>query len=222
MERIGFVINVYKDEQLAVRLVNRIKDLHPTAPITLVFDGEESFSLPGVTTLAGERLKLASTGVLWVLRYLQAGYDMDCEYVIKMDPDSYLVNRISFIPKGDIAGAPCEYPGTTTASGGVFCITREAIGKILSIKDYLMKLRKYSNLGGYYRYTDYRHPWEAETADKIAIEELIITDFMVKCGLVFTEWPGIVNRFRPPYETLEGHNRTIAIHPYIGDDTCRI
>lgn len=217
MIKYGFVINIYKDDALAERLIHRIKELYPDSPITLIFDGtESSFSCAdNLFVVRGDRLKEYQNGCAWILRYLEEGVKLNTQYIIKIDPDTWLINPFQDPPNADVFGWPCSYFHQTAASGGIFGITREAAIKILKIKDYLLALPKYKNLGGYHRYGKYAHQWESESNEQIIIEEIMIADFMLKCKLRFGVWQGIINRFRPVFKTLNGFEDQSAIHPYI-------
>lgn len=219
MREYCFVINVYKDQELATILIDRLLDLYPDCVIKVLLDGTQyTYQHPRVSVKPFERVKIAEYGALWLIRYINEGLLGGCKYIIKIDPDTLILDKFMEPPKADIFGAIIKFPHGSVPTGGIFGMTTEVARRIMADYKYWIGQSKYKGLAGYPRYTQNIHPHEEIDEQPIIIEEIILCDIIKRLGLSVSTWDGIVNRFRPVYtdKDLIELGNVSAVHPYLG------
>lgn len=216
-----FVINVYKDTEMANGLIDKLIDLYPQSVITVVLDGMDIvFDRPerNVVIKRCERVKTKESGALWLLRYINYGILPNQPYIVKIDPDTLLLDKFIDPPDADIFGKLIDFPHGKVPGGGIWGIKRSAALKIMEHFNHFLSLGKYSKIAGYRRYLESKHEHEEESSEEIIIEEIILCDIIKRLGLSIGTWDGIANRFRPVYtdEDILALGNVSAVHPYIG------
>ena len=215
-----FVVNVYKDQELATILIDRLLDLYPDCVIKVLLDGTQyTYQHPRVSVKSFERVKIAEYGALWLIRYINEGFISGCKYIIKIDPDTLILDRFMEPPDADIFGSIIKFPHGQVPTGGIFGMKFDAAKKMMSDYKYWIDQSKYKKLQGYPRYTQNIHPHEERDEQPIIIEEIVLCDIIKRLGLSVGTWEGIVNRFRPVYTDsgIEMLGKVSAVHPYLGD-----
>jgi len=220
MREYCFVINVYKDQELATILIDRLLDLYPDCVIKVLLDGTQyTYQHPRVSLKAFERVKISKYGALWLIRYINEGLLGGCKYIIKIDPDTLVLDKFLSPPDTDIFGSIIKFPHGVVPTGGIFGMRTEAARKIMADYKYWIDQPKYKRLMGYPRYTENIHPHEEMDKQSVMIEEIILCDIISRLSLSVSAWDGIVNRFRPVYtdKDLIELGNVSAVHPYIGE-----
>jgi hypothetical protein len=214
-----FVINVYKDQELATKLIDRLLDLYPDCVIKVLLDGTQyTYQHPRVSVKAFERVKIAEYGALWLIRYINEGLMGGCKYIVKIDPDTLIIDRFMEPPNADIFGAVIKFPHGSVPTGGIFGMKTDVAKRIMANHKYWTSQRKYKGLQGYPRYTQNIHPHEEIDTQPVIIEELILCDIIKRLSLSVSTWDGIANRFRPVYtdQEIATLGSVSAVHPYLG------
>jgi len=216
-----FIINIYKDSSLADRLIDKLVELYPESIITVITDGLDiGYARPerNVVVYKCERTKTKEYGPLWLLRYINYGILANAKYIIKIDPDTLILDKFIEPPNTDIFGKLIEFAHGKVPTGGIYGIARTAAIKIIEHHQYFLSMQKYYKIAGYQRYAQSKHPHEDMVDEEIIIEEIILCDIIKRLGLSVSTWDGIVNRFRPVYtdKDLIDLGNVSAVHPYLG------
>lgn len=143
MPQIGFHFSVIPSEvELANRLLGQIQTYHPDAPVAIVGDGE--FDPKGLQLsqncrfFAGEHLKRVGCVGKFSHRNFSAALEhCQSDWIVKLDPDSYLVRPIQHFPAGIcwagvIREKTLEWGRTRWARGGGLIIARAAAQQIVA------------------------------------------------------------------------------------------
>lgn len=183
---LGFVLNVFPehDEELAQRLIVQLMANFPGAPISVITDGKlansAAFQKDIIAYHEGVPLKQRRTGGLWTQRMLQQGLGLDTEYVVKLDPDSYIHRPFAVLPEGDLAGERKLTPwGTPYIRGGCIVFKRDAIRTMLDSNYLLDPLYTRADLYCYRHYADNR---------LVALTDYIIGSVAERCELSVEDW----------------------------------
>jgi len=182
--KIAFVLNVYRDQALAVRLANQVLELFGQKAIVI---GDGVPIDPGLAKVshswAAPRLK-HQFSLAWTKRYLQVGFESGADHVIKLDPDSFIHRR--FTPPD------ADWYGTLGLSndyvrGGACGFRRNIIPKVLN----------YTNLDGfapysYRRWSKHRWPHEEYSDEVISNQDHNLKLAMLDLGIVPTTWPDVL------------------------------
>lgn len=146
MSKIAFLFStVESDFPLAIRLVNQINTFYPESRIIAISDGRitDFHSLgkysENIVLVEGETLKYSGVMGLFTIRSFQAALSFsDSEFIIKLDPDSFLKRRFKNIPDSDWAGninsGSFTWGYCAWCKGGGYLIKRTAIEKIIDSK----------------------------------------------------------------------------------------
>lgn len=181
---IAFVINVYNDQHLALRLVKQIRK-HFDQGAIVVSDGAPID--PELNDLAlcrrFERVKDRTTGY-WTQRYLQLALQTSAKTIIKLDPDTCVWRRFT-PPDADWFGTLGD--SGDYVRGGAMGLSRETAQKV--VRSGLLHDRfPYV----YYRYKKHRWPHEKESELPLSNQDHILRRVMGKLGIKPTPWPEVL------------------------------
>lgn len=156
---LNFFFNTTKDDlKLSFRLIKQISEFYPDSKILCVTDGlvEEAEELktlsPNLILVEGERLKNFYTVGQFTQRNLTSILEnLESENIIKLDPDSYIFRRFSYIPNeewcGEVNTSIFNFGKSIWARGGCFLIKRNAIKLIvdseLLLHPYVQKIESF-------------------------------------------------------------------------------
>jgi len=206
---LGFVIMVYKDEVLAIRLVRQILKYYPQSKVTVIWEGGvteysgEWYSLQqrmSIRLIFGERLKVLATGPEWVKRWMQAGLEMNTQLVFRVDPDVYLWRPFRYFPTEDRFGmmlGQLKYkrPLLRGCIGGY---QREAIQKFLDSNILDDPKWKDPVKYAYYRYREWARPGEKQNHELIWSEDSSLAHAWTEAGLTEGNWSDIHPSWHEP------------------------
>lgn len=164
---IAFVINVHRDEHLAVRLIDQITTHYPEASLTVIPDEPRL-----KTTLTGE----------WTQRYLERGLATNADVVVKIDPDTCIWRRAE-IPGTDWFGTIND---KAFVRGGACGFSRSAAERLVASGLLLEKAPFY-----YARYSKFRWPHEEESDEIISCQDRIVGRAMSELKIPPSDWPGV-------------------------------
>jgi len=107
----AFGINVIRGEENALRQsVEFLRRAYPTAPIVILCDGcpADTFNFIHADLnsyiVEGPRLRLHPTGGQWLQRWLSSLIDFHTDYIVKLDPDTRIMRKLSQFPDADMFG----------------------------------------------------------------------------------------------------------------------
>lgn len=194
---VAFVFNVYKEFDLCKRLINQIKTFFPSSDVFCIMDGVVNYELQNVclenkiTYVQGERLFKQKSGIYWIKRmFWHYLFNSNADYLIKVDPDTYLLKHFETIPNFDIAGSIYKVDNEIKfIHGGCTLYSRKACNNIfnsdLIYNEKYTKSREYS----YFRFNyPYKKENEERELDKFICEDRIIGDLAPKLNLSLGEW----------------------------------
>lgn len=144
MSVLGFVINLSDEpaEQLQTCLM-RLRYHYPESPVVVIEDGLASHDIESVAHQynahhnRGSYLKRAECGGRWWNRSLHAAVQLGCEYVLKIDPDTWINRRFTHLPTGSLSrgiAGRVHNAGTSkeVIQGGAQLFHHTAIERILA------------------------------------------------------------------------------------------
>lgn len=196
-EKVAFLFHVYQEFELAERLVSQLRFFFPLSNILGIADGTYSYSFNefawqhNVKYIEGDRLFYQRTSNEWIKRmfwfYLVSSRS---SYLIKIDPDSYVLRRFNYLPSFDIAGSVYKISDKISfIHGGCTLYSREACRKIkdsplLDSPEYLTSPN--------YRYRRFQPPYkhESEVVEQgyFTCEDRIVGDLAPKLDLKLGVW----------------------------------
>lgn len=181
---ITFVINVHRDQHLALRLVKQIRK-HFDRPALVISDGEPIIPELDELTLCYcfNRAKDRRDGY-WTQRYLQAALEFPAETIIKLDPDTCIWRKFE-PPQADWFGTLGD--SSDYIRGGAVGMSRETAQKVVR-SGLLYKNYPYI----YYRYKKHRWPHEQESDEAISNQDHIMRRVMSKLKIEPTPWPEVL------------------------------
>lgn len=122
------------DYVLALNVVNQIRLLHPTSPIVVISDGVDipkDFYPKGITLDIQPFEKWLNNGDRFLInRYSRLLELSDAELFIKVDPDTVLLNKLSF-PNSPWFGQTFKDPGVYTTWGCGMGLHRKLIEELV-------------------------------------------------------------------------------------------
>lgn len=203
-KEITFYFSVYKEFDLATRLLNQILYFYPNNRIICVTDGTTNLEFESlckksnVKYFVGERLFPQKFGAAWSKRMFQSYLvNSTSRFLIKLDPDSFLNRKFSYLANTDLAGTLCCESGTTFVQGGCIFYRREACEQILNSG--LLNNPKYQTdpRFGYQRFCRlYKTRTEEKSDEWFTAEDKIISDVAQKLNLTLGNWREVLCRFR--------------------------
>lgn len=199
-EKVAFLFHVYKEFDLARRLIRQIKFFFPSSDILGISDGTTNDGFRfychthNVKYLEHQRLFYQTTGNQWIkrmFRFFQA-YS-EANYLIKIDPDSYVLRRFEFLPDLDISGTPFKLSDKISfVHGGCALYSKYACQKILDTN--LIDANEYrTNMAFAYRrfMAPYKQRNEEAQVERFFCEDRVLGDVGNKLGLRLGEWTEI-------------------------------
>lgn len=196
-EKVAFLFHIYKEFDLAKRLIRQIKFFFPSAQILGIADGTENSNFKefcfehNVWYIEHQRLFYQFTGNQWIKRmfcFFEASSHAD--YLIKIDPDCYILKRFEFLPYLDIAGTPFKLSDKIAfIHGGCALYSRRACQAILSTD--LIDAEEYrTNMAFAYRrfLAPYKQRNEEAEIERFFCEDRVIGDVANKLGLKMGQW----------------------------------
>lgn len=146
----GFVMTVHKDAELARASLESLRRIHPSSPVVIVTDGDESPVWDEVSAeystglVRGEWLFVAAAGGAYTRRTLEVGLSLDCEHVFRVDTDVLWHREFRVaLPKDAVFGCLQTTAHHLSVQGGVTGICSSVIPKLLAF-DY-EELKDYAN-----------------------------------------------------------------------------
>lgn len=219
-DKVTFLFHVYKEFDLARRLIRQIKFFFPSSAILGISDGtkDDSFRFycqtHNVKYLEHQRLLYQSTGNQWIkrmFRFFQTYGDAD--YLLKIDPDCYVLRRFKFLPDLDVAGTPFNISNKISfIHGGCVLYSKHACQKILSTN--LIDADKYrTNMAFAYRrfMAPYKQRDEEAEIDRFFCEDRVIGDVASNLGLKLGQWTEIYadQGEKKPEDYMDGNHAVI-------------
>jgi hypothetical protein len=137
---VGFVLTVYRDLALANRCLGSIRAAYPDSPITAISDGDpdpEWSSLAqkhDVKLIMGQRLWLIVSGVAYTQRILEEATSMPASHIIRLDTDTIVHRRLTFLPMGCVFGTRQWQGGIRSVQGGCTGICRTTLSSLLDLE----------------------------------------------------------------------------------------
>ncbi len=181
---IAFVINVYDDQHLAIRLANQILHHYQQKPIVIGDGVDIAPELSAISqSYSFERVKQLKSG-LWTHRYLEIALSTPATHIIKLDPDSCLWRPFT-LSDADWFGS-LSSQGEFVRGGG-FGLRRNVAEKIVD-----SQFLKHSFPFIYYRYSVHKWPHETFSDKPISNQDNITKLVMRKLGIKPTIWPEVL------------------------------
>ena len=196
-EKVAFLFHVYKEFELAKRLISQLRFFFPLSNILGIADGTYNYEFKefawqhNVRYIEAERLFRQETGNQWVKRmfwfYTASSH---ADYLIKIDPDAYVLRRFNFLPHLDIAGTPFTLANKVTfIHGGCALYSRQAADAILNTNLINDEEYRKNSAFSYRRFMPpYKRRDEQPETFKCMCEDRIIGDLEQKLGLKMGEW----------------------------------
>lgn len=196
-EKVAFLFHVYQEFELAKRLISQLKFFFPSSNILGIADGTYNYNFKefawqhNVRYIEGERLFRQETGNEWIKRmfwfYMASSHS---DYLIKIDPDAYILRKFNFLPYLDIAGTPFTLVNKVTfIHGGCTLYSRQAAHTIFSTDLINSKEYKKNSVFSYKRFMPpYKRRDEQPETFKCVCEDRIIGDLAQKLGLKMGKW----------------------------------
>ncbi len=181
---IAFVINVWNDQHLALRLVKQIRE-HFDQPALIIGDGVTIIPELNEITLARSfnRVKDQRTGY-WTQRYLQIALQTSADVIIKLDPDAQIWRKFT-PPQADWFGTLSNTKAFVR--GGCCGFSRAAAEKVCR-SGLLYKTYPYI----YQRYGKYKWPHEEFSEEPLSSQDNIMRRVMAILDIQPTEWPEVL------------------------------
>jgi hypothetical protein len=141
-----FLMHVYHDAPAAADAVHSIQRVYPSARVILICDGGDASAASrlgaerGVSVILGERLFCVDRGGEIIRRMLGAYLMEPTKWLLKVDPDTAVRRRLSWLPATGLAGSlNCEQ--RRSLQGGCIVISHDAATRIFDARaDWLPQL----------------------------------------------------------------------------------
>lgn len=208
MQDISFVFCIHKEFELGKRLVEQLNYFYPAQKIVCIADGywnEKSNYFIDVCHFykieyfQGKELK-SNDGKQWLKRLFKIAIErLDTKWIIKLDPDTYILRKFKSIPECDIAGNIIYFGNQVMMNGGCRAYKRKTIKSILQ-----------SALLDENIYQEERFKYRRTLENKIYSEDAILMDLIIKLGLYIKEWEEVNCYFNSSHHRK---NDYAAIHP---------
>lgn len=195
-------IGVYRDQQLAMATILKVREVYPGQSILSIGDGVGDLPYAifcvqnNVFHTVGPRLKVQRTAGQWTLRYLKEFLKSPDELLIKIDPDTRVLAALDPIPEAEIWGRVRTTPdGIVFAHGG--CVgMRRAVAQRL-VDSGLLESPEWQ--GDRYLYMRFGaaslKPGERPEATYVTLEDLIVARCLERLGIPITDVPGMGTAF---------------------------
>lgn len=218
---IAFCFTVYKEFSLATRLINQIRSYYPESDVICIMDGTCNIEFihlceqEQVVCIEGKRLYVRHLGGAWVERLLKTYLERsNADYMIKLDPDSYLRRKFSGFPDTDLGGSlsKLNHLSFTLIQGGCRFQTRETCDKILASN--LLKDSQYREKNLFSRSRSQAHYFKlGEQFEDIKHpgEDAIISHVVSTLNLSISDWAEVHCRDVDNY--CQDADRYAVIHP---------
>lgn len=195
-EIIHFVLTVFDESEHQLDwCLRNLRELYPTMPVSVVSDGRHNPFWERVCTRrrakyvpSTDRLKSIQCGAKWWQRFCDVGLSVDCDRIVKMDPDTLIQAPLPALPQVDLCGT-LQKDGVI--QGGFQMFRREAIEKLSNSK--------------LCRKAEYRKPevWVTNglTAQYVVSRGEISTDYVLKhlvhrLGMSAANWSVIDSQWK--------------------------
>lgn len=204
-KRLCFCFMVYRDWELAERLIDQLVTVFPTANIICIADGTTNQKFAEFCTrhqtmyFESWRLIAQRFGGAWSKRALETYIKHSgADYLIRLDTDSYVLRDFKYLPEGDIAGNILKTSrGKQYIQGGCILLKRSTVIQILESN--LLDDDKYKTdtCFGYQRYdSHYAVTGEETNSEWLKAEDHILSDVAEQLGLTMNMWHDVYTRFR--------------------------
>lgn len=219
-----FFMHTYRDESLAVARLQELRAIYANEEIICCSDGIHSSGLASLCGslnahyFAGQRLKLARFGGLWVYRMLVLFLlNSSADYLIKIDPDSKFFRAFRSFPDADLFGTYRNDKSFTHINGGCLGISRRACKEIVE-SDHLNEQIYTSPTFSYQRFQPpYLFQGEEQSTELLIGSDLIISHVALRLKLRIDNWDDV---YSSPFQDGLTHGldwfkeRYAVVHPY--------
>lgn len=140
--KIAFVMHVFDEraDEVAIN-VAALKTFYPGAYIFLIYDGVSCQGHSDVIECEFDRVKIPGKFGTFTHRYLKLCLDKtDCDYIIKIDPDTRIWNTVSYLPDPTLQTIFCRMTYNYIPHGGALGYTRP-MAKLLVDSGWLINER---------------------------------------------------------------------------------
>lgn len=146
-EKITWSVQTYQDYDLLVRCLKRLRSVYPQSPIQVISDGDPNpkyLDLANkfdVLYISGERLFVVDRGGDLVQRLFKHFLEQPTDFLIKIDPDTNVIMRLSLLPSPTalgVYGSVIESEdGLRAVQGGCMIFPRATAEKMFDSKLFL-------------------------------------------------------------------------------------
>lgn len=136
VNNICYIVTTFNELELTKQCLKSIRK-NDAGKIILINDGGNSTGLQeiadevGATFLDSEHFKNIYMGARWWKRFFEVGLSSDCDYVVKLDPDSYFCRPLEY-------KISMDYFGTLNtpffAHGGAQGFSKKVVKEVLDLK----------------------------------------------------------------------------------------
>lgn len=136
VNNICYIVTTFNELELTKQCLRSIRK-NDTGKIILINDGGDSTGLQelaievGATFLNSDHFKNIYMGARWWKRFFEAGLSSDCDYIVKLDPDSYFCRPLEY-------KISMDYFGTLNTPffvhGGAQGFSKKVVEEILDLK----------------------------------------------------------------------------------------
>jgi hypothetical protein len=234
MDKLRFLMGVYKDQHLARHTISEIRSAYPKtseAEIVVISDGIEDLVFKDFCNLYSVRyfffpgslpLK-AHPGGMWFLRALQVCYNIvgpEFDYLIKVDPDTQIKRPFKYFPAGADFFGNIRHKASDHLQGGCLGFSRHAVEAILDSG--LLFDRCYED-NKKYSYQRFKPPYlrkgELWSESWISIEDFILWDIAKRLNLKVAEWDEVkCYTVSIEHTIIDLSGDYAAVHPVVSEE----
>lgn len=126
MKNVAFALHVFDEPISEVEVnIHALKEFYKNSVVLVIYDGVPRQNHIGVIEVEVDRLKLPGKFGAFTHRYLSMFLnDTDCDYVIKIDPDTRIHRTVSDLPNPKNSTIFCRMATDEVPHGGAIGYTR--------------------------------------------------------------------------------------------------
>lgn len=195
--KIGFLLFVYDEWDLAWRTLIDLQATHPSAVITCCTDGtwNEDFvdfcRVRSIEFVRGIRCKPLHNGAKWIRRMLWLmARQTDCDLHVRIEPDTKILRPLHSFPfEAGIAGTLVETNWLCYVNGACTGITPLAVKLLRESRIFCSDSFK-SSVFGYQRYASpFLQSWEVRSDEWFLASDLALAYGAQEVGIKLANWP---------------------------------